>query len=81
MEKGISKGELNKVIQSAGIDSLIDEDSKEFKDRGMGYMEYDPVEEILEHPLILNTPIVRQGATAVVGEAPEQWKQLASAEK
>ena len=80
-EKGISKGELTKVIQSAGVEGLIDETSKEFLKRGMGYMDFDPFEEILETPLILNTPVIRRGNKAVFGENQTEWKKMAAEEK
>ena len=75
-EKGISKGELTKVVQSAGIDDLIDPESKEYKKRGMNYIEFDPFEEALESPLLINTPIVRSGNKSVLGESPARWKEF-----
>ncbi|MBN2510340.1 MAG: arsenate reductase family protein [Spirochaetales bacterium] len=75
-EKGISKGELTKVVQSAGLDDLIDSDGKEFKKRGMAYIEFDPFEEALENPLLIRMPIVRNGNRAVLGDVPEKWKEF-----
>ena len=79
-EKGISKGELTKVVQSAGTENLIATDSAEYKKRGMSYMDFDPFEEALENPLLINTPIVRSGNKAVLGESPSEWKQFAQKE-
>jgi len=38
-------------------------------------MVHDIETEILEHPLLLKTPIVRNGRQATVGYQPEVWKQ------
>ena len=75
-EKGISRGELASVAAAVGQDALIDSDSKRFKDRGLAYQEYDPVEEALADPLLLKTPIVRSGRKAVIGYQPDAWAAL-----
>lgn len=80
-EKGISKGELTKVVRSTGSDELIDESSQPFKQRGMAYMDYDPFEEALENPLLIRSPIVRKGNRAVLGENEAVWKELAAQDK
>jgi arsenate reductase-like glutaredoxin family protein len=73
-EKGLSKGELNSVKNAVGADSVIDKESKEYARLNLKYMGHDPDEEALKHPLILKTPIVRNGARATVGYSPEIWK-------
>ena len=54
VEKGVSAGELDAISAAVGLGSLIDEGSKRFKDRGLAYMDYDPREEILSDPSLLN---------------------------
>lgn len=73
-EKGISRGELERVASSVGTDDLIDEQSALYKSRGFQYMEYDPIEEILESPLLIRMPVVRFGKSASVGADPETWE-------
>lgn len=73
-EKGLSKGELNSVKTAVGADGLIDKESREYTRLNLKYMAHDPEEEALKHPLILKTPIVRNGVRATVGYAPEVWK-------
>ena len=75
-EKGISPGELRAVCQATGSDALIDSSSARFRARGLGYMDYDPEEEILADPLLLRTPVVRDGERAVIGDDPQGWKAL-----
>lgn len=79
-DKGISKGELQNVLKHIPLDQIIDSDSREFERLNLKYMKYDPVEEILAHPLILKTPIVRTGKKAVSGYNPEAWSELAKGE-
>lgn len=73
-EKGISKGELENVCRSIEMEELIDNESKQYKKRGMEYMVFNIEEEILEDPLLLKTPIVRYGKKSAVGYNPEIWK-------
>ncbi len=81
-EKGLSKGELNRITQKYDADDLIDTDSKSFKKRQMEYKVYDATQEILEDPLLLKTPIVRNGKhKVVVGYRPEIWQEWIDEEK
>jgi len=74
-EKGISKGELENIKLAVPIEELIDEENKQFKKRGLEHMVYDIETELLEDPLLLKTPIVRNGRLVTVGYQPEIWKE------
>lgn len=71
--RGLSKGELDKVMAVVGSDNLMDKEGKEFAKRNLKYIVHDPVEMMLNHPLLLKTPIVRNGPKATVGYHPEVW--------
>jgi arsenate reductase len=76
-EKGISKGELTSVIQAVGgLENLLDEKTKD--QEGYNLVRYlaedQKLGKLLEHPLVLKQPIVRNGRQATVGNAPETWK-------
>lgn len=78
-DKGISRGELNSVIQAAGpLETLLDEKTRDRE----AYLlvqylsEEDRFEKVLEHPLLLRQPIVRNGRKAVVGYQPDAWKKI-----
>ena len=43
------------------------------------YMEFDPIEEILENPQLAKLPIVRAGSKATAGYEPDAWKEWISA--
>ena len=73
LEKHISQGEIDNIRRSVDPEELIDTGSDYYKKRGFAHMVYDPIEEILENPRILNLPIVRNGKDSTVGYAPEIW--------
>ena len=77
-EKGLSKGELNSVMQEVGgLDAVIDPECKD-KDT-LALIRYiaseDKVEKVLENQSVLKQPIVRNGRQATVGYKPEVWKE------
>jgi arsenate reductase (glutaredoxin) len=74
-EKGLSRGELNSVSAVAGIETLIDKNSKEYQKRNLKYITHNTEEELLNHPLLCKTPIVRDGRKATVGYVPDIWKE------
>ena len=74
-EKGLSKGELNSVSAVVGIENLIDKNGKEYHKRNLKYLTHNVEEELLNHPLLYRTPIVRDSRKATVGYAPDVWKE------
>lgn len=74
-EKGLSLGELRKILQALPPEELIDTGSRQYQQRGLQYMKFDIEEELLEDPMLLKTPIVRSGQLVTVGYEPEIWKQ------
>jgi arsenate reductase (glutaredoxin) len=80
-EKGISPGELRAVAQAAGMDALLDSTGARFSEKGLGYMDFDPEEELLMDPLLMRTPILRDGRKAIVGFDPEAWKAFVGERK
>ncbi len=73
--KGLSKGEFASVKAAVGIDNLMDKEGKEYSRRNLKYLTHYVEEELLEHPLLLRTPIVRNGQKATVGYEPDRWKE------
>lgn len=76
-EKGISKGELNSVLQAVGgLEKLLDEKTKDQK--AYLLIKYltaeDKFEKVLENPMVLKQPLVRNGRQATVGYQPDIWK-------
>lgn len=72
--RGLSKGELEKVAAAVGgVDRLMDKEGKEYAKRNLKYLVHDAAAELLAHPLLLRTPVVRSGAKATLGYCPEIW--------
>lgn len=74
-QRSLSAGELQNITRSVPPEDLIDPESKEYKKKGLGYMEFDIIEEIMENPLLMKQPVVRRGKDATVGYAPEKWEE------
>ena len=72
--RGLSKGELHKVSTVVGLENLMDKEGKEYAKRNLKYMVHNVEEILLAHPLLLKTPIVRNGAKATVGYCPDIWQ-------
>ena len=77
-ERGISVGELNKISAGRDPEDLVNKESKIFKKKNFIYMDYDPLEEILENPELLITPIIRSGNKIIIGFDQKALKELIS---
>jgi arsenate reductase len=77
-QKGMSPGELRSVAQRVGgMEKLIDRDGQRYVDKGLKYAAPTGprIEAILvDDPLLLRTPVVRNGAQATVGFQPATWE-------
>ncbi|MCC6811672.1 MAG: ArsC family transcriptional regulator [Deltaproteobacteria bacterium] len=78
-EKAMSAGELRSVAaRVGGIEALIDREGKRYESQGLKYkaptgprIEFA----LIEDPLLLKTPIVRNGPQAAsIGYHPEIWE-------
>lgn len=84
-EKGLSRGELNSVARAVGgVRALYDAEGPRVKERGLqhaGPSDERLAELLVEDPMLLVTPIVRDGARAAVGPAEAVWKRFAESAK
>lgn len=84
-EKGLSKGELASVARAVGgVRALYDAEGARVKERGLQHLgpsEARIAELLAEDPLLLRTPIVRDGQRASVGAAEATWRSFADAAK
>lgn len=76
-EKGMSRGELQSVVQAVrDLSALLNENCKD--QDALALVKYiaeeDRLEKLLESQQVLKTPIVRNGKQATVGYQPEVWK-------
>ncbi|MSS72776.1 MAG: ArsC family transcriptional regulator [Candidatus Latescibacteria bacterium] len=73
-EKGMSAGELKNIQRSVPLEALIDTEGKEYERRNLKYLRFDKEKTLLNYPLLLKTPVVRDGNRATVGYCPDVWK-------
>jgi arsenate reductase (glutaredoxin) len=73
-EKGLAKGELDNIVSVIPLDELIDKDGQQYKKRNMQFMVFDIEEELLQDPLLLRTPVIRNGKQVTIGYQPEIWE-------
>lgn len=75
-QKGLSKGELESVKASIGLNDLINNKVKEYKTLNLNLIRSSSMKEeiLLNNPKLYNTPIVRNGRKATVGYQSEIWK-------
>lgn len=65
-EKRLSEKEWKSIFASASSpEALINRNSSFYKKKGYEYMDYDPVEELIEHPELLVLPVLRNGQKCV----------------
>ena len=75
---GMSEREFESVLRAVGgIDNLIDWNSKSPEVTLIRYMEDSRAKEdhVFENPMLMKTPIVRNGKQATAGYCPEIWAQ------
>lgn len=73
-EQNLSPGEFDSIKRAVGLEAMIDPASKEYKRLGLQHLSFDLEEKLKEYPLLLMTPIVRNGPQATAGAQPEIWK-------
>lgn len=77
-QKALSPGELDSIARAAGgYETLVDTEGTEYKKGGWAHRSFDPREELLAHPGLVQTPILRLAPRAVVGFDEVAWKTLA----
>ena len=81
-EKGLSKGELNSVKASLGINNIINTKAKSYKKSNLSNIRSAEIKEeiLLKDQSLIITPIVRNGKKATVGYQPDIWQEWISAE-
>lgn len=73
-ERPLSPGELQNICRNLDPEELLDRDSQEYRRRGLAYQVFDPIEELLKHPLLVRTPVVRYGREVTVGSQARTWQ-------
>ncbi|HUZ18487.1 MAG TPA: ArsC family transcriptional regulator [Spirochaetia bacterium] len=74
-ERRLERRELENIARGRAAIDLIDREGAEYRRKGLEYMEFDPIEELLDNPLFLKIPVVRNGSESTIGEEIDRWKQ------
>ena len=71
---GMSRGELNSVISSVGLDQLADPSDQDYELFMRLARREDKIEKLFEIPEMIMAPVVRNGKQATIGYCPDVWK-------
>jgi arsenate reductase len=77
-ERAASLGELRRFAQKFGVEALLDRDSKRFAELGLRQALYLPeywLGRLVDEPLMLHVPLVRNGSALTIGYADSDWKK------
>jgi arsenate reductase-like glutaredoxin family protein len=72
----MAAGELRRFSDRFGGAALIDEESRAFRDGGLGYMRLDSDEaheRVFANQALLRVPLVRVGNKLSIGLAEDEW--------
>lgn len=80
-ERAASPGELRRFAQKFGVDALLDRQSRRFADLGLGAARLSEerwLDKLVEEPLLLRLPLVRQQQQLTIGDAEASWREWAA---
>ncbi len=77
VDKGFSGGELKSILQAVGRNALIDDKHALYEESAAAQcQDTKALADILyDYYEIVNTPVVRNGKLATVGNAPDIWQE------
>ena len=81
-ERGASLGELRRFVQKFGLNDLIDRQSKRYLELGLQHARLSDdrwLEKLIDEPLLLRVPLVRNGNALTIGLAEKDWKSWTTA--
>ena len=76
-ERSAALGELRRFAEKFGVGALIDRDSRRYTELGLAHSRMSDdrwLEKLIDEPLILRMPLVRNGNQLTVGAAEAEWK-------
>ena len=77
MERAASLGELRRFAQKFGVAALVDRESRRFNELGLRYAQLSDerwLDKLIEEPLLLRVPLVRNGNNLTIGPEESTWK-------
>lgn len=79
-ERAASAGELKRFSQKFGVGALIDSTSDAFQNLGLQHARMSDdswLEKLVDEPLLLRIPLVRNGNQLTIGLEEQVWKSWA----
>jgi arsenate reductase len=76
-KKPLAAGELRRFVDRLGAASLLDTDSRAYREQGLAYLATDGqgiTHRLLADVRLLNLPLVRYGDDVTAGKAEATWK-------
>ena len=76
-ERAASLGELRRFAQRFGVAGLVDRESRRFAELGLRSASLGDerwLEKLVEEPMLLRMPLVRQQQRLTIGPAEAEWK-------
>ena len=70
-------GELKRFAQTFGARAILDEDSKAYRQAGLGYIsmgDAEVLDRLMADPRLLRLPLVRFGTELTVGVDEQTWR-------
>jgi arsenate reductase-like glutaredoxin family protein len=77
-ERAASPGELRRFAQKFGVQAIVDRGSRRFADLGLAAAHFSDdrwLDKLVEEPLLLRMPLVRQQQRLTVGDAESTWRE------
>ena len=71
LKYGMSMGELNSVINSVGIDNMVDPKDQDYELYMHLARKDDKINRLYDIPEMVKTPVVRNGKQATIGYCPD----------
>ena len=71
----LSPGEYKNIFSAVNPSHLVDTDSPHYKKGGYAWRVFDPEEELMEHPQLLKSPILRRKGRVQIGFDPSFLEQ------
>jgi arsenate reductase (glutaredoxin) len=72
----LTAGELQNICSGRDPQDMIDTQGKFYKEKGYAYLDYDPLEEMLENPELIKVPIVRKAGKVFIRPDKETLDML-----
>jgi arsenate reductase-like glutaredoxin family protein len=76
--RSAAPGELRRFVQRFGVERLIDRESRRFRELGLHAARHSEerwLDWLVEEPLLLRMPLVRNGQQLTVGACEDDWRR------